>query len=247
MARTRELSADELAALEEERTFLLRSLDDLEEEHAAGDVDEQDYTTLRDDYTARAAKVIRTIERHQARDADPEASRVRWRRIAIAAGIVVFALLAGTLVAQASGRRTGSDSITGNIRETSRTEVDQALELGNQGKWDEGIALLDKVIDKAPDNVEAVTYKGWFQAQSGDPAHALVTLVDANDIDPSYPPLHAFLAVVFERLGKTDYARKELQKLDTLDPPPIILQLVEPLRERLDQPSGSSTTTTAAP
>ena len=43
--------------LEEERTFLLRSLRDLDAEHAAGDVDEHDYTTLRDGYTKRAADV----------------------------------------------------------------------------------------------------------------------------------------------------------------------------------------------
>jgi len=241
MARVRELSADELSALEEERDFLLRSLDDLEEEHTAGDVDEHDYATLRDDYTARAAKVIRTIERHQARDAAPESSQVRWRRIGIAAGIAVFALLAGTLVAQASGRRTGGDSITGNIRETSRTEIDQALDLGNQGKWDEGIDLLDQVIEKAPDNVEAVTYKGWFQIQNGDPS-GLNTLIDANDIDPTYPPIHAFMAVAFDRLGQTEYARKELAKFDQLDPPPYLQQLVESLRQRLAKPATTTTT-----
>ena len=58
--RGREL--DRLAELEEERRFLLRSLDDLDREHAAGDVDKHDYATLRDGYTARAATVIREIE-----------------------------------------------------------------------------------------------------------------------------------------------------------------------------------------
>ena len=41
-----ELGADELAHLEEERRFLLRSLDDLEREHAAGDVDAADYAAV---------------------------------------------------------------------------------------------------------------------------------------------------------------------------------------------------------
>lgn len=49
------------AALEEERDFLLRSLDDLEAEHAAGDLDRHDYETLRDTYTARAADVLRRL------------------------------------------------------------------------------------------------------------------------------------------------------------------------------------------
>ena len=42
---------DRLAALEEERRFLLRSLNDLEREHDAGDVDDLDYQSLKDGYT----------------------------------------------------------------------------------------------------------------------------------------------------------------------------------------------------
>ena len=58
----RELDPDALAALEEERDFLLRSLRDLEREHDVGDVDDHDYEVLKDDYTARAATVLRSIE-----------------------------------------------------------------------------------------------------------------------------------------------------------------------------------------
>ena len=57
-----DLDAD-LDALQQEREFLLRSLRDLEAEHQAGDIDETDYGSLRDDYTARAAAVLRAIEK----------------------------------------------------------------------------------------------------------------------------------------------------------------------------------------
>jgi hypothetical protein len=50
---------DELARLEEERDFLLRSLRDLDREHEAGEIEEDDYRSLRDGYTARAASVLR--------------------------------------------------------------------------------------------------------------------------------------------------------------------------------------------
>ena len=49
------------AALVEERDFLLRSLRDLEAEHGVGDIGDVDYQNLRDDYTARAAAVLRTL------------------------------------------------------------------------------------------------------------------------------------------------------------------------------------------
>ncbi|MEO7837244.1 MAG: hypothetical protein ABIS21_06340, partial [Acidimicrobiales bacterium] len=51
-----------MVELEEERDFLLRSLQDLEREQEAGDLDEADYRSLRDSYTARAAAVLRAIE-----------------------------------------------------------------------------------------------------------------------------------------------------------------------------------------
>ena len=48
--------------LDDERSFLLRSLEDLEREHDAGDLSERDYAVLRDRYTARAAAVLRSLE-----------------------------------------------------------------------------------------------------------------------------------------------------------------------------------------
>ena len=49
------IDVDALADLEEQRRFLLQSLKDLDREREAGDIDDDDYRTLKDDYTARAA------------------------------------------------------------------------------------------------------------------------------------------------------------------------------------------------
>ncbi|MGQ0521647.1 MAG: tetratricopeptide repeat protein [Actinomycetota bacterium] len=56
----------DLRGLEEDRDHLLRSLDDLEEERAAGDIEEADYLALRDDYTARAAATLRALAQGRA-------------------------------------------------------------------------------------------------------------------------------------------------------------------------------------
>ncbi len=53
-------------SLEEDRAYLLRSLDDLEREHDAGDLDDADYLVLKEDYTARAAEVLRALGEWQA-------------------------------------------------------------------------------------------------------------------------------------------------------------------------------------
>ncbi|HZM30976.1 MAG TPA: hypothetical protein VFB77_10835 [Acidimicrobiales bacterium] len=229
---SRRLDPDALAALEEERAFLLRSLDDLEREHEAGDVDDTDYETLKDDYTARAARTIRSIEAHHARAAAARAPR-SWRRlVVVVAAVVAFAVVSGVLVAQAAGRREAGETATGDIRETTRSKLDAALLRASEGDAGGAIALYDEVLADQPTNIEAMTYKGWVQYQSGD-GQGVVTLVEAAETDPGYPATHAFLAVIFERLGRADTARLELQRLDALDPPPDIVALTQPLRERL--------------
>jgi hypothetical protein len=52
----------DLSVLEADRDFLIRSLKDLDAEHDAGDLDPADHSRLKDDYTARAASVLRAIE-----------------------------------------------------------------------------------------------------------------------------------------------------------------------------------------
>jgi tetratricopeptide (TPR) repeat protein len=240
--RVRELRADEVAALEEQRDFLLRSLDDLEQEHDAGDVDEHDYLALRDDYTARAARVIRALEAHQARVA-PRVRRSRWRTLVTVAGVVLFALGAGVLVAQAAGRRQSGDSVTGDIRESTRRQIDVAIGVASQGDFASAIDQLDAVLEDDPDNVEALTYKGWFQYRSGD-GESVSTLIDATEVDPDYPATHAFLAVILRDLGRPDYAMRELDRLDELDPPAEIAEMVAPLREQLEADLAQSTETT---
>ncbi len=64
--------------LEAERDFLLKSLDDLEAERAAGGIDEESYQALHDDYTARAAATIRTLR--DGVDARPAGAGTSWRR-----------------------------------------------------------------------------------------------------------------------------------------------------------------------
>ncbi|MDQ1427195.1 MAG: hypothetical protein QOK39_671 [Acidimicrobiaceae bacterium] len=52
----------DLESLQEERAFLLRSLADLDAEYEAGDIDDDDYRSLTDGYTARTAAVLRALE-----------------------------------------------------------------------------------------------------------------------------------------------------------------------------------------
>lgn len=238
VGRARRLDPDTLAALEEERDFLLRSLDDLEREHDAGDVDDGDYETLRDDYTARAARAIRAIESHQAQVAADRRPR-SWRRtLATAAGVAVFALLAGVLVAQASGRRESGDPLTGDIRQSSRIQLAEAADLAAAGRYDEAVEVTDEVLELQPGNAEALAYKGWYQALSGD-SEGVDTLIAAAEADPDLPDTHAFLAIILHRAGRSDLALAEIERLEALDPPAEMLALVDGLRAEIEAQAGA--------
>src|SRR5437868_3938833 len=107
---------DALADLEDQRRFLLQSLKDLDREREAGDIDDADYRTLKDDYTARAAAVLHAIEQSKSglvaqRKARPSRSR-KW--MALAAVLVVgLAVGGGVLVAATSGERVPGQTVSG--------------------------------------------------------------------------------------------------------------------------------------
>ena len=110
------MSGVDREALEAERDFLLRSLDDLEEERAAGNVDDGTYRELHDDYTARAAAVIRSLDAGADLTVpEPRAASALTRAVTVGA-IVVFALVAAVLLSRAVGQRRPGQTITGNAQ-----------------------------------------------------------------------------------------------------------------------------------
>jgi tetratricopeptide (TPR) repeat protein len=232
-----------LTALEEQRDFLLRSLEDLEREHEAGDVDEQDYAALKDDYTARAAAVLRQLDEGQAASAPP-ARRPAGRRLAVVVGVLLFAGLAGLLVAQASGRRDAGELSSGDVRRSVTEKLNEAGRLLREDPQ-AAVDLYDEVLVDQPANAEALAYRGWALYQFlGEPEDGLTSLIDAATADREYPDAAAFLAVVFYRSGLIRQASNELDRLESLDPPPAMLDLTADIREQIDQILASASTTT---
>jgi tetratricopeptide (TPR) repeat protein len=231
-------------ALEDQRDFLLRSLEDLEREHAAGDVDERDYAALKDDYTARAASVLRQLDEGTAGPAARRRPPVR-RRLATLAGVLAFAGLAGLLVAQASGRRDQGELSSGDIRQSVTEKLNEARRLLSEGDAQGAVDLYDEVLVDQPANAEALTYRGWVLYQVlGEPEDGLSSLLDAATADREYPDAAAFLAVVFFRNGLVEQAANELDRFEALDPPPAVLELTAGLREQIDSILAATTTTT---
>jgi len=257
---TDRLDPDGLAALEEERDFLLASIDDLDAERAAGDLGTEDHAALRDDYTARAAEVIRAIDERRAAQPDTVSRDTTGRRVAVVMAVAAVALLAGVLVAQASGRRQSGDTITGSgaVPSTPTDPSRRCIDLTSTGRAAEAITCYRAVLDDEPDNATALTYLGWTLVLSSGSlsgptaADALAAgkdfLARAVTADPDLADPHAFRAIVAEREGRLADARAELDALDRLDPPTEIRALTAGLRDRVERGlrAGASTTTTTA-
>lgn len=225
----------------DQREFLLRSIEDLEREHDAGDLDDDDYRLLRDDYTARAAAALRA-ERRDARRGGP-----RRTGLVVLAGVVAFAIVAGVLVAQASGRRDPGDTATGDIAQSTTQKLNEAQGCFAGGDAECALGLYDEILAEDPSNAEALTYKGWALYTLEDDAQgALDLLVEAAERHPEYPDVHAFLAVVFFRLGLVGPADAALDQVEELDPRPDLLRQIEGLRAEVDAALAAASTTTTA-
>ncbi|MEO6122054.1 MAG: hypothetical protein ABIW46_01540 [Acidimicrobiales bacterium] len=197
--------------LEDERDFLLRSLADLDAERGAGDLTEDDYATLRDDYTARAAAVLRALDPPLPTPPDPPARRGRGgrgRQRATVGVVVAVALAAGALVARSAGERLPGAPASGSIEATGPSaDLNRARTLWGAGRTLEAIKVYDEVLETVSDQPEALAYRGWFVLLAGREAatpelrteltaRGLASIERAIAVDPAYPDAHYFRGLV---------------------------------------------------
>lgn len=217
---------DKIVLLEDELDMQLKSLQDLDLELEAGDLDEADYQTLKDDYTVRVADTMRRLQ--QQTDLVGGRTKRRVSPFTVAA-VLLFAVGAGWLLARSTGERGIGDTATGAI-DSPRQLVFQCQELAADGQIVESMRCLDGVLAQDPDNSEALTYRGWYlvltagsaedQSQSVELLGAGMTYLDqAIEVDPEFPDARAFRTVIFDRLGEASLACQELDELLALDPP----------------------------
>jgi cytochrome c-type biogenesis protein CcmH/NrfG len=160
--------------LEAERDFLLRSLDDLEAERADGAIDRDAYERLHDDYTARAAAVLRALrDGVDARPAPPPPPA--RRRALIFGGVVAFATLAGVALAAALGARLPGQTSSGNSTGASAATA----------STDQTRRALESSVAKNPDDVPARLQLALILERSNDLRGALEQYDAITKLDPS--------------------------------------------------------------
>ena len=232
--------------LQEERDFLLSSLRDLERERQAGEIDDDDYRTLHDDYTVRAAAVLRALEaeprssgpRPGARSGPGRSARqappARRRSLGVTVGVVlaIVAIAVGAM-AMFSGTRQPGQSVTGSVPVGAAGRVGQAIALEAEGKALEALKVYDGVLAEDPDNVEALAYRGWLLKRAGLVDEAQLSLDRAVKVNPRFADAHFFRGMLLYQDRKDPAgAVEEFRAFLGANPPPGMVPQVERVLEQ---------------
>jgi tetratricopeptide (TPR) repeat protein len=179
--------------LEADRDFLLKSLDDLELEHESGGIDNESYAELRDDYTARAAAAIRALR--DGVDARPPKPRAPMkRRVAIIAGVLAVAIVAGGALAAALGARLPGQTITGNSQPSSSGAASgSGLTKAQKQQLKTEIITLQTQVNASPDDYDLRLNLADAYARNADLNNAIKQWDAAISIDPNRPEAQALL------------------------------------------------------
>jgi len=227
--------------LRDEQQFLLRSLRDLDNERAVGDIDDADYAALRDGYISRTAAITRELDGAVA----TKVNNGNWvRRILVVVCVIAAGAGAGVWVASQSGQRLPGESATGAIDQSSSGILATARQL-NFSDPGKAIELYTQVLKLEPDNAEALTYRSWILALTARAATdsvkqlALVTAVNdllrAQKVDNDYPDAHCFLGIIYFRfLNSASLAKPQLDTCKAMNPPEEVQSFVDAIVAEVD-------------
>lgn len=257
--------------LEEERDELLQRLRDLDEEFGAGGLDEIDYRNLHDDYTARAADVLRRLSGAGADHADPvsvadgapgrrprrkvvtrrgERRSSRGKSLVALALVAVMAGGAGFSLAGSSRDRGANDEATGSLPEGSVDRITRAQLLVSEGKVLEAVRVYDSLLRDDPENPVALAQRGWLLSRV-DPSlvdSGLASIDRAIAIDPSYFEAHFFRGMILWRAkDEPAMAVEAFQHALDARPPADVVATIEEVKAKAAAEAGGESSAPAPP
>jgi tetratricopeptide (TPR) repeat protein len=184
--------------LDDERSYVERSIADLDEERRAGDIDEERYALLRARYESRARAVqaelaalgrpsdpglsppagsrrtLRASPRRR-RSASGIASRLSSRRSRLVTGWAAFAcLLAAAVLLALSIGKVGpfAPPLQLSVNDRIQIELAEASVLGAKGDVTQALAVYDRVLELDPTQPQALADGGWLARLAGLSEHS---------------------------------------------------------------------------
>jgi tetratricopeptide (TPR) repeat protein len=137
----------------------------------------------------------------------------------VAAALALACSTAG-LPTQTSVREPGGFTITEKVRASgdARADFERAVQMLQQSQAEEGIALLARVTEAAPNFTAAHLDLGIARARAGDLERAAASLERARELSPGHPVIHNELGILYRRMGRFEDARRSYQKALELYP-----------------------------
>jgi tetratricopeptide (TPR) repeat protein len=167
--------------LDDEREFLLRSIDDAARERDAGDLSDSDYDVLVLRDRSRLAEVeaeLAALGPELPADAVPDSPDVpprrrygRWRRIGIVVACGFIVAGAVILVDHALSPALPGQAPSGTVTLTKAQQIEDQLAaaalLAQDGEAQQALVLYNKVLIEDPDDPDALAAGGWLEWNAG--------------------------------------------------------------------------------
>jgi tetratricopeptide (TPR) repeat protein len=239
--------------LNDQRDFLLRSIDDAAREHDAGDLATADYDVLRRRDETRLAEVEADLAALGPVTADPavpepepgpvvpRSRRSTWRLVGIVATSLLILLGAGILVNHAVNPALPGQAVSGSITQSKEQQIEgelqQAAILNNNGNAAGALQLYDRILADDPDDPVALAASGWVEWNVGEKARSATLMKSgrrneqkAIRLAPTYYAGHLFYGLIlFNQDDNTTGAITQFTKLLAESPPKAELASVAPL------------------
>ena len=198
------------AKLTEEQEFLLRSLDDLEKEHSNGDLSDNEYETLRNDYTHRLATVTRSLAGSEPPSPSQNSKRYLWWIGVIA----VVGIAAGYAVAQSSGLRAPGEPLSGEIDRSPRNRLASAQSLFFADDLEGARGVIEEVLRDAPEMTEALVLSAQIHERMTNPLAAIRQLDQVLESEPKNIDALTLRGWILVRIDEPDVQVEGIRSLD---------------------------------
>ncbi|HUL81113.1 MAG TPA: tetratricopeptide repeat protein, partial [Gammaproteobacteria bacterium] len=94
----------------------------------------------------------------------------------------------------------------------ARAQYESAMQLLEQERYEQGIALLVQVVAKAPDVTAPYINLGIAYERLGDLEHAEASLKKALALNPGHPVVYDELGLLYRQTGRFAAARESYEK-----------------------------------
>jgi tetratricopeptide (TPR) repeat protein len=204
-------------SLNDQREFLLRSIDDAEREHEAGDLATADYDVLLHRDRARLAEVEAELAAlgpaapeaatPEPPVAPPRSRRATWRLVGMAVACLFIVVGAVILVNHAVNPALPGQPVSGSTTLSKENQIEEQLQeaaiLNNQGRAVAALQLYDKVLAEDPADPVALAASGWLEWNYGNAGRSAALMRAGRQAEqksirlaPTYYAGHLFLGLI---------------------------------------------------